>query len=79
MLREAGRYRGRPRPYTRLFEEQEADATHVPGVATTDPTRVPEQLAPYRETLDTCVVRALPAGDSLDELLAIARAAAGAA
>jgi hypothetical protein len=33
-------------------------------------------LAPYRQALDTCVVRGLPAGDDLNDWLAIARAAA---
>lgn len=74
---EADRYRGRPsRPYPRLFEEQDALDSRPPGVAANSPTGVPEQLAPYREALDSCVVRALPATDSIRELLAIAEAAA---
>lgn len=78
LLAEANRYRGRPRPYTRLFEAQETDETHVPGIAALDPAAVPALLAPYRAALDSCVVRALPAGTSVQELMAIARAAVGA-
>ena len=40
------------------------------------PSEVPELLAPYRAALDSCVVRALPAGDSIAELVEIAEAAA---
>lgn len=76
---EANRYRNRPRPYTRLFEAQAADEEHVPGIAAVDPAAVPALLAPYHSALDTCVVRALPATRSVDELRAIARAASGAA
>jgi alkanesulfonate monooxygenase SsuD/methylene tetrahydromethanopterin reductase-like flavin-dependent oxidoreductase (luciferase family) len=77
LLGEANRYRGRPRPYTRLFDEQDTDPARVPGVAAVDPAAVSALLAPYRTALDTCVVRALPAGSSGQELLAIARAAVG--
>ena len=77
MLNEANRYRGRPRPYTRLFDEQDTDEARVPGIAAVDPAAVSALLAPYRTALDTCVVRALPAGSSAEELLAIARAAVG--
>ncbi len=77
LVGEANRYRGRPRPYTRLFEAQETDETRVPGIAAVDPAAVPALLAPYRSSLDSCVVRALPAGESLEELLSIARASAG--
>lgn len=73
----ADHYRRRPRPYARLFEEQAAGENRVPGVAALDPDAAPALLAPYRSALDTCVVRALPAGDSVDELLVMAAAAAG--
>jgi alkanesulfonate monooxygenase SsuD/methylene tetrahydromethanopterin reductase-like flavin-dependent oxidoreductase (luciferase family) len=73
---EADRYRGRPRPYVRLFSEQDAMGGRVPGVAAERPEDVPRLLAPYREALDGCVVRALPAGESVEELIAIAEAAA---
>lgn len=74
---EADRYRHRPRPYVRLFDEQGAEDERIPGVAAIDPTAVPALLAPYRSALDSCVVRALPADDSLDELISVAAAAAG--
>lgn len=79
LLAEANRYRGRPRPYTRLFAEQGSDVYHVPGIAAVDPAAVPALLAPYRSALDTCVVRALPTSRSTEELRQIARVAAGAA
>ncbi len=71
---EAARYQGRPRPYSRLFDEQEVALRGVPGVAATDPAEVPSLLAQYREAL-ACVVRALPAGDALRDWLAVAEAA----
>jgi energy-coupling factor transporter ATP-binding protein EcfA2 len=46
------------------------------GVACEDPDEVPAALAPYREALDTCVVRGLPAGDDLNDWLKVADAAA---
>ena len=73
---EGRRYTTRPRPYKRLFEEQGAGERGAPGVAATERSQVPGLLAPYRAVLDSCVVRALPAGPSVDELLAIAEAAA---
>jgi alkanesulfonate monooxygenase SsuD/methylene tetrahydromethanopterin reductase-like flavin-dependent oxidoreductase (luciferase family) len=77
LVAEANRYRGRPRPYTRQFAAQGAIADQVPGVAAEDPREVPALLAPYRDALDSCVVRALPVGEGVDELIAIAEAAAG--
>lgn len=76
---EADRYRGRPRPYVRLFDEQDAMGPRVPGVAAERPEDAPRLLAPYRDALDGCVVRALPAGESVEELSAIAEAASGSA
>jgi alkanesulfonate monooxygenase SsuD/methylene tetrahydromethanopterin reductase-like flavin-dependent oxidoreductase (luciferase family) len=72
---EADRYRRRPRPYARLFAEQEALDAGPPGVAAASGDQVAKLLAPYRAALDTCVVRALPSGDSPAELLEIAKAA----
>jgi hypothetical protein len=74
---EGQRYAGRPRPYTRLFSEQNADERGAPGVAARTPEDVPALLAPYRTALDICVVRALPLGSSVAELIAIAEAAVG--
>lgn len=78
LLDAADHYRNRPRPYARLFAEQGSDETHVPGIAAIDPAAVPALLAPYREALDSCIVRALPTGSSMEELLEIARVSAGA-
>jgi hypothetical protein len=72
---EAERYRGRPRPYTRLLAEQEMDRRGAPGIATANPAEVRALLLPYREALDSCVVRALPASDAMDDWLAVAEAA----
>lgn len=72
---EAARYRGRPRPYTRLFDAQEVALRGIPGNAASDPADVPSLLAPYREALDSCIVRALPVGDAVEDWLAIAEAA----
>jgi len=72
---EIARYRGRPRPYTRLFEEQRVARRGPPGVAVADPREVPRLLAPYRAALDSCIVRALPAGSAVEDWLAVAEAA----
>jgi alkanesulfonate monooxygenase SsuD/methylene tetrahydromethanopterin reductase-like flavin-dependent oxidoreductase (luciferase family) len=56
---EGERYRDRPRPYTRLFDAQEAARRGLPGVTADDPSELPALLAPYRAALDSCVVRAL--------------------
>jgi alkanesulfonate monooxygenase SsuD/methylene tetrahydromethanopterin reductase-like flavin-dependent oxidoreductase (luciferase family) len=72
---EVQRYRGRPRPYTRLFAEQDVDAVGLPGVAAQRADEVPALLAPYRAALDTCVVRGLPASDAIEDWIAIAEAA----
>lgn len=72
---EADRYRGRPRPYTRLFDEQDANGRGAPGVAATDPADTVRLLAPYRRALDSCVVRALPAEVGAAGWLEIAEAA----
>lgn len=58
---EGERYRTRPRPYERQFDAQDTAERGFPGVAAVDPAHVPELLAPYREALDSCVVRALTA------------------
>ncbi len=72
---EAARYRGRPRPYTRLFDAQQVDALGIPGVAASAPEGVAALLEPYRTALDSCVVRALPADPSMEGWLAVAEAA----
>lgn len=72
---EGERYRHRPRPYTLLFDAQEATERGVPGVASVDPADVPARLAPYRAALDTCVVRALAVEPGAAGWLQIATAA----
>ena len=72
---EAARYRGRPRPYARLFDAEHADERGSPGVTATDPTSIPALLSPYRAALDSCVVRALPATPGVAGWLAVAEAA----
>jgi alkanesulfonate monooxygenase SsuD/methylene tetrahydromethanopterin reductase-like flavin-dependent oxidoreductase (luciferase family) len=72
---EGQRYRERPRPYTRLFDAQDAAERGVPGVAALDPTDVPSLLAPYRNALDNCVVRALTPEPGASAWLEIAAAA----
>ena len=67
---EARRYATRPRAYRALFAA-------VPGVAALNVGDVPEQLAPYRAALDSCVIRALPVSDDAAGWLAVARAGAG--
>jgi len=73
---EASRYMRRPRSYGRLFAEQEAHDGRWPGVAAGTGEEVAALLRPYRAALDSCVVRALPAGDTLGDLTAVAEAAA---
>jgi alkanesulfonate monooxygenase SsuD/methylene tetrahydromethanopterin reductase-like flavin-dependent oxidoreductase (luciferase family) len=72
---EGERYRRRPRPYTRLFDTQDAGERGVPGVAAESAAGVAPLLAPYREALDSCVVRALAAEPGAAGWLAIAEAA----
>jgi alkanesulfonate monooxygenase SsuD/methylene tetrahydromethanopterin reductase-like flavin-dependent oxidoreductase (luciferase family) len=73
---EASRYARRPRSYGRLFAEQRTERGSWPGVAAATASEVRDLLRPYREALDSCVVRAMPAGDALDDLVAVAEAAA---
>jgi hypothetical protein len=57
--------------YARMFEAEGG----APGVAA-ESGAVARALAPYCESLDICVVRGLPADDSLDSWLVIAERAA---
>lgn len=72
---EAEKYARRPRSYAVLFADQATGERGWPGVAARAADAVPDLLLPYRESLDSCVVRALPTRDSLDGWLAVARAA----
>jgi alkanesulfonate monooxygenase SsuD/methylene tetrahydromethanopterin reductase-like flavin-dependent oxidoreductase (luciferase family) len=72
---EAARYRDRPRPYTRLLDAQDVGRRGAPGVAASDPGAVAALLAPYRDALDSCVVRALVEEAGAPTWLGIAEAA----
>lgn len=70
---EIERYTGSGESYARQIQEQ---GPGLIGVACEDPMDLAAALAPYRVALDSCIVRALPAGDDVDAWLAVARAAA---
>lgn len=72
---EAGRYARIP-AYARSFEAMRVDPAAV-GIAVRDAADVPDALAPYREVLDEAVIRALPKGNDTEDVLELARAAAG--
>ena len=69
---EAGRYERSPQ-YLRAREAMGVPLAEV-GIATERPEGVSPALAPYREVLDECVIRALPSPNDADGVLAIARA-----
>ena len=75
LAREAERYRQSTPAYAAAFAAQEIDDSAI-GIAVRDAADVPERLAAYRESLDTCIVRGLPATDDVDSWLEIADAAA---
>jgi alkanesulfonate monooxygenase SsuD/methylene tetrahydromethanopterin reductase-like flavin-dependent oxidoreductase (luciferase family) len=60
--------------YARAFEAQPDTLVGV-AVESGEADAVAAALAPYRAEVDTVVVRGLPAGDTVDEWLAVARAA----
>lgn len=62
--------------YARAFAEQPGRLIGV-AVDSADESEVVAALAPYRSVVDTVVVRGLPAADSVDAWLEIARAARG--
>lgn len=72
---EQSRYRGFGGSYATVLREQMDAGEHLVGVALAEPGGVAAALADYGEALDTVVVRALPAHDTIDEWLAVARAA----
>ncbi len=69
---EMERYARHSPAYTAIFGGQ----TGLVGVAAADPAGVHDGLVAYRALLDTCVVRALPDGDGIDDWLRVAEAAA---
>lgn len=62
--------------YTRAFAEQRDRLVGV-ALESADQSAVSEALAPYRSVVDTVVVRGLPATDTVESWLEVARAAAG--
>ena len=73
---EAARYNRIP-AYRKHFEEMGAPLATV-GVAA-HPSEIPSRLAAYDKVLDEAIVRALPALDTVEDTLAVAKAAAPAA
>ncbi len=73
LAREQDRYLGRAPQYRAALGHQSG----LVGIAAADGSGIRDRLAPYREVLDETIVRGLPAGDSVEEWLAIAEAAAG--
>jgi alkanesulfonate monooxygenase SsuD/methylene tetrahydromethanopterin reductase-like flavin-dependent oxidoreductase (luciferase family) len=71
---EQGRYHGYGGSYRSVLDEQAARGETRIGIAG-EPGTVPAELVAYRSALDTVVVRGLPAEDTLEAWLAIARAA----
>ncbi|MEO8245959.1 MAG: LLM class flavin-dependent oxidoreductase [Chloroflexota bacterium] len=69
---EMARYASRSPAYSSLF----ADRSALVGVAATHPADLRAGLLPYRSLLDCCVVRGLPDGDTIDDWLRVAEAAA---
>lgn len=72
---EMERYTGYAPHYARALAAQPGALVGV-AVASGDPAAVAEALAPYRSVVDTVVVRGVPADDSTDAWLEVARAAA---
>lgn len=72
---EMDRYRGYGAHYARAFDAQPAGLI---GVAGADPQEVVAGLAAYVSVADTTVVRGLPADDSVDAWLTVARGATAA-
>jgi alkanesulfonate monooxygenase SsuD/methylene tetrahydromethanopterin reductase-like flavin-dependent oxidoreductase (luciferase family) len=72
---EQARYVGYGRSYRRVIEAQVASGESVIGVVAEEPGGVAPALAGYRSGLDTVVIRGLPAEDTLEAWLDVARAA----
>lgn len=73
LAREAERYARIPQ-YARSFAAMGVDPRSV-GIAAIDRGDILRGIEPYRRALDEVVVRALPARDTAEDLLAIARGA----
>jgi len=69
------RYVGYGGSYRRVIDAQVASGESVIGVVAEEPGGVGPALAGYRSVLDTVVIRGLPAEDTLEAWLDVARAA----
>jgi alkanesulfonate monooxygenase SsuD/methylene tetrahydromethanopterin reductase-like flavin-dependent oxidoreductase (luciferase family) len=72
---EQARYLGYGGSYRRVIDAQVASGESVIGIAAEEPGGVAPALAGYRSALDTVVIRGLPAEDTLEAWLDVARAA----
>jgi len=72
---EQARYVGYGGSYRRVIDAQVASGESVIGVVAEEPGGVGPALAGYRSVLDTVVIRGLPADDTLEAWLDVARAA----
>ena len=72
---EQARYVGYGGSYRRVIDAQVASGESVIGVVAEEPGGVGPALAGYRSVLDTVVIRGLPAEDTLEAWLDVARAA----
>jgi alkanesulfonate monooxygenase SsuD/methylene tetrahydromethanopterin reductase-like flavin-dependent oxidoreductase (luciferase family) len=72
---EQARYVGYGGSYRRVIDAQVASGESVIGVVAEEPGGVAPALAGYRAMLDTVVIRGLPAEDTLEAWLDVARAA----
>lgn len=75
LAREQARYVGYGGSYRRVIDAQVASGESVIGIAAEEPGGVAPALAGYRSALDTVVIRGLPAEDTLEAWLDVARAA----
>ena len=72
---EQARYLGYGGSYASVIRAQVDAGESQVGIALAEPGGVPAALADYADALDTVVVRALPAEDTLEGWLTVARAA----
>jgi alkanesulfonate monooxygenase SsuD/methylene tetrahydromethanopterin reductase-like flavin-dependent oxidoreductase (luciferase family) len=72
---EQARYVGYGGSYRRVIDAQVASGESVIGVVAEEPGGVAPALPGYRSALDTVVIRGLPAEDTLEAWLDVARAA----
>jgi len=75
LVAEQDRYLGYGGSYAAVISAQLQTGDGPIGVASAEPGGVPAALHDYRTALDTVVVRGLPPEDTIDDWLAVARAA----